>query len=103
MPDAAERKAREEELVRGFARSDVWKWLQQHLEAQRDKIGELAADPRWTPEQRALLCGQLGVVLGILRAPSQVLKVADAARKSLERTQPPGRPAPRVVPGGVAD
>lgn len=94
----SEKKAREIELLRGFIRSDIWTWLKERLTTQRDKLIEQVADPRWTPEQRALLCGTLGVVNDILTDPERILRTAEAAKKALEKVNPARRAAPMVTP-----
>ena len=94
IPKARQRKIA---LIKAFVEGDVWTWLRENLESQQRRMIALVADPRLSPEQRALVAGQLGLVSSVLAEPEQILKVAERAERSITESLPKPS-APKVHP-----
>jgi hypothetical protein len=95
--DPVEKRKKEEGLVKDLLESPVWAWLKPVLEGERDTLVSVAADPRLTPESRALACGRLGLVVDILTRPSRILNSAERTKELLIHN-PRRKVAPQVTP-----
>ena len=82
MMDPKEKRARLEGQAKDLLQSPVWVWLKEHLEREMATLISMAADPRLSTENRALLCGRLGLVSEILTKPEAILRVAEATKRA---------------------
>ncbi len=72
--------------------SELWRWLQAHLEKQQRELIGLASDLRLPPEARAIVIGRLALCQKILAEPARLLTIAEDSVREAEPYRHPHAP-----------